>query len=356
MSVEGHGLLTPATWQLQAPLPDPLRRGALASAPVGIAALIQLVTDEAVWGGIATASLLAGFVAFAAPARVRTTWQLIFAPVIGFTGALGVLSTNPAGLAILGMTLCGIAGGYCVAVSPRLGVAGMMAVLAFLLGQGFQLDPVDAPRALLAGIAGGLVQALLSASIWMLSDRTVESPGIVERARAARGLLAENLTLSSLSLRHALRWGVALGVAVAIYRLVDLQGHGYWVPLTVLFVLKPSTDDTWERVAMRTAGTIAGLVLATALAEALGASPLPVAIALAIAAMFAYALLALEYALFTAAITVFVVLLTDSLGEGAFEAADQRAVATVLGIAVAATAIAVPLGRYGSNSVTSGEL
>jgi uncharacterized membrane protein YccC len=68
-----------------------------------------------------------------------------------------------------------------------------------------------------------------------------------------------------------------------------------------------------------------------------------VALLLAGAAMFAYALLALEYALFTAAITVFVVLLTDSLGERALEAADQRALATALGIAVAAAAIATPL-------------
>jgi uncharacterized membrane protein YccC len=132
---------------------------------------------------------------------------------------------------------------------------------------------------------------------------------------------------------------------VALYRFVDLQGHGYWIPLTVLFVLKPTADDTWQRLAMRAAGTIAGLILATALAEGLGASPVPVAIALAAAGAFAYALLALEYALFTAAITVFVVLLTDSLGEAAFKAADQRALATVLGIAVAAVAIAAPLGR-----------
>lgn len=343
MSAESEGLLAPATWQLHAPLADPLRRGALACVPVGIAALLQLETDDAIWGGISTAMLLSGFVAFGAPARVRAMWQLIFAPVVGVTAALGVLSTNPAALAVVGMTLCGIVGGYGVAVSPRLAVAGMMAVLGFLLAQGFLLDPVDAPRALLAGIAGASVQALLSASVWMLSDRSVESPAMSERARAARGLLAENLTLRSPSLRHSLRWGIALGAAVAIYRFIDLQGHGYWIPLTVLFVLKPTTDDTWERVAMRTVGTIAGLVVATALAEGLGGSPVPVALLLAAAAMFAYALLSLEYALFTAAITVFVVLLTDSLGEGAFEAADQRAVATALGIAVAAAAIATPL-------------
>ena len=341
MSAEGRGLLAPATWRLHAPLAGPLRRGALASAPVGIVSLVELTTDEPVWGGIATASLLSGFIAFTAPARVRTIWQLIFAPVVGMTAALGVLSTNPAGLAIAGMTACGIAGGYCVAVSPRLGVAGMMAVLGFLLGQGFLLDTNEAPRALAAGIAGGLLQAALSASVWWLSDRSRETPGLADRARSARKILRDNLTLASPSFRHALRWGSALGAAVAIYRIVDLQGHGYWIPLTVLFVLKPSTDDTWERVAMRTAGTVAGLVLATALAEALGATAVPVAIALTIAAAFAYALLRLEYALFTAAITVFVVLLTDSLGEGAFEAADQRAVATLLGIAVAAVAIMI---------------
>ncbi|MGA8217779.1 MAG: FUSC family protein [Solirubrobacterales bacterium] len=345
MSARSGGLLDPVTWRLHAPLRAPLRRGALASAPVGVASLLELATDEPVWGGIATASLLSGFIAFEAPARVRAIWQLAFAPIVGAAAALGVLSTNPAGLAVAGMTLCGIAGGYCVAVSPRLAVAGMMAVLAFLLSQGFLLDSDEAPRALAAGIAGGLLQALLSASVWWLSDRSSETPGLAVRARAARRVLRENLSLRHPSLRHALRWGGALGAAVAIYRLVDLQGHGYWIPLTVLFVLKPSTDDTWERVAMRTAGTIAGLLLATALAESLGATAVPVAIVLTIAAALSYALLTLEYALFTAAITIFVVLLTDALGEGAFEAADQRAVATALGLLLAAIAIAVPLGR-----------
>jgi hypothetical protein len=345
VSAESRGLLALETWRLHAPLAGPLRRGALVAAPVGIAALIELITDQRIWGGISAAAMLAGFIAFDAPARVRTLWLLMFTPILAVMGALGVLSTDPAVLAVVGMTLCGVAGGYCVAVSPRLAIAGMTAVLAFLLAQGFLLDSDEAPRALAAGIAGGLLQAVPSAGAWWLSDRSTESPGLASRAVAARGILIDNLRLSSPSLRHALRWGTALGAAVAIYRFVDLQGHGYWIPLTVLFVLKPSTDDTWERVAMRVVGTIAGLMLATGLAEALGTSALPVAIVLTTAAAFAYAMLSLEYALFTAAITVFVVLLTDSLGEGAFEAADQRALATVLGVTLAAVAILIPLGR-----------
>ena len=50
------------------------------------------------------------------------------------------------------------------------------------------------------------------------------------------------------------------------------------------------------------------------------------AIVLGVATAVAYGLLAIEYAVFTTAITVFVVVLTDTLGTPAFEAAGERAV------------------------------
>ena len=40
-------------------------------------------------------------------------------------------------------------------------------------------------------------------------------------------------------MRHAIRFGAALALGVAIYRIADFDDHGYWVPLTILFVLKP---------------------------------------------------------------------------------------------------------------------
>ena len=110
------------------------------------------------------------------------------------------------------------------------------------------------------------------------------------------------------------------------------------MPLTILFVLKPDRDQTAERIAMRAVGTVIGLVFATALAELLVDDVIPVTIVLTVAAAFAYSLLAIEYALFTTAITVYVVLLTDTLGAGALDAAGERALGTVLGIIVAALA------------------
>jgi uncharacterized membrane protein YccC len=140
-------------------------------------------------------------------------------------------------------------------------------------------------------------------------------------------------------LRHALRFGTALGVGVAVYNLLDLREHGYWVPLTILFVLRPDPGETYERLAMRAAGTVIGLVLGIALAELLGSHAVAVALVVAGAAAAAYALLALEYAVFTAAITVVVVVMSHALGQPAFDVADERAVGTAIGIAIAGLAV-----------------
>ena len=69
-----------------------------------------------------------------------------------------------------------------------------------------------------------------------------------------------------------------------------------------------------------------------------GATALAIALALTIATGFAYGLLTVQYALFTAAITTYAVLLADSIGEAALQAAGERAFATAIGIAIAAPA------------------
>lgn len=114
-----------------------------------------------------------------------------------------------------------------------------------------------------------------------------------------------------------------------------MHEHGFWIPLTILFVLRPEKEETFRRLILRAVGTAVGLVLATALAEWLGGSGVAVAVALTIATGFAYGLLTVQYALFTAAITTYAVLLADSIGETALHAAGQRAIATAIGIVIA---------------------
>jgi len=149
------------------------------------------------------------------------------------------------------------------------------------------------------------------------------------------------VNLESQYARHALRYGVALALGVAVYRIAGMKDHGYWIPLTILFVLRPERDETDRRLVLRAVGTLAGLALATGLAYAFDGAEVPIAIVLSITAALSFGLITVQYALFTLTITTYVVLLSDTLGEGRFEAAGQRLVGTVVGIVIAYLAFRV---------------
>ncbi len=336
---ERHRPTDPKRWRFRSPAIPALRRGALNAAPVGILVGVELATDSKLTGAISTGALLVGFVAFEAPGRIRFVWQLLTTPLVAAAAALGVLSTEPEALAVAAMLLIASLGGFCVAISMRLAIAAMTVVLALLIAQGQFIPVGDAPAALLLVGAGGLAQSLVALVAWTLWDRESEPFDPREGVRASAGIFAANLTLRSPSMRHALRWGAALAIGVLAYRVLDLHDHGFWIPLTTLFVLKPDPDQTVERILMRAAGTAAGLLLATGFAEAFPGEAIPVAIVLSASAALCYAFLAIEYALFTTAITVYVVLLAANLGEPAFQAAGERGLGTVVGILIAALTI-----------------
>ncbi|MGE5408840.1 MAG: FUSC family protein, partial [Syntrophothermus sp.] len=251
-----------------------IRRGALVAVPIGLCLLVELGLGTPTKGAIATGALLAGFPGLDAPARPRAGWQAAAAPAIGLAAALGVLSGQTIPTAVLALGLLGAAAGYCFAASLRLAIYGLSVTLATLITQGLFLTPGDAVPALLCGIAGGFLQALWSLLVWLLADRAVEDPESAWDAGRARVALRENLTLTAPAARHALRFGAALAVGVATYRLLGLRSHGFWIPLTILFVMRPERGETDRRLVLRAVGTALGLVLATAAAEAFGGDDL----------------------------------------------------------------------------------
>src|SRR4051812_47186937 len=141
-----------------------------------------------------------------------------------------------------------------VAVSRRLAIAALNVVLAFLIAQGLSLEIHDTAQILVLGALGSLAQATLSLIVALIQG-SLERPRLIDGARQAAATIGSNLHLSSPSLRHAIRAGGALGLAVAAYHVVPLGRHGYWIPLTVIFVLKPGRIETDERIEMRIAGT-----------------------------------------------------------------------------------------------------
>jgi hypothetical protein len=317
-----------------------IRRGALLAVPIGISLGIEFGFDSPTRGAIATGALLAGFPGMDAPAGPRAAWQAVAAPLIGVAAAIGVLTTQSAPLAVLAMGLLGAVAGYCFSVSLRLAILGLSVSLALMVSQGLFLPAADAAPALLWATVGALGQVAWSLLVWLVADRASreESGWSWPAAKAA---LASNLTLSSPNMRHAIRFGAALAAGVALYRLLDMDVHGFWIPLTILFVMRPEIDETHKRLILRAIGTVLGLIVATAAAEAFRGDDLVNGAILTASAGLAFGLLTVQYALFTAAITVYVVLLSDTLGEAAFQAADERAIGTALGILIAFLAFAI---------------
>ena len=312
-----------------------IRRGFLLSVPIGLALFVELGFDAPTQGAIAVGALVNGFPGMDAPARPRAGWQAATAPLIGIAGALGVLSSQTGPTAVLALGLMGMLAGYCFCVSLRLAIVGLSVTLAMLIAQGLYLPADDAWPALLYGTLGGLTQVAWSLLVWLARDRAADQPEKAWSGSAALAALRANLTLRSQSARHALRFGAVLAAGVAAYRLLGLHQHGFWIPLTILFVMRPERDETDHRLILRAIGTVLGLILATAIGEALGGDDLVLGAVLTVAAAFSFGLLTVQYALFTTAITTYVVLMSTTLGEGAFRAAGQRAAGTAIGIAIA---------------------
>ncbi len=96
--------------------------------------------------------------------------------------------------------------------------------------------------------------------------------------------LRANLRFDSTAFRHAVRLAICVAAADALGRLLGWY-RPYWLPLTVVVVLKPDFSSTFSRGVLRLAGTFAGLGIATALFHLLPQN-VPVDIALIVAVTF----------------------------------------------------------------------
>ena len=70
--------------------------------------------------------------------------------------------------------------------------------------------------------------------------------------------------------------------------------------------MRPERGETDHRLVLRAAGTVIGLLLATAIAEVFEGDDLVIGAILTVASALSFGLLTVQYALFTAAITTYV--------------------------------------------------
>jgi len=141
------------------------------------------------------------------------------------------------------------------------------------------------------------------------------------------------LSASSRRFRHALRLAIALLIGYAVLHLVHPQ-NGYWILLSTLFICQPSYDATRRRLLQRVAGTMLGVVIGWAMLQLLPFGPAQLVLVVITGVGF-FAARQRAYALATAAITIFVVLCFNQLGNG-YEVMWPRLLDTLVGAGIAA--------------------
>jgi uncharacterized membrane protein YccC len=151
-----------------------------------------------------------------------------------------------------------------------------------------------------------------------------------------------HLTWSSPILRHAVRLGSVVGAGVAIARFADVP-HGYWIPLTVLMVLRPETAHTYTRCVGRVAGNVIGIGVASVVTIVWHPTGLVAAGLAALLLAVAYVVSGIGYVALSAALAATIVFLIDITGSADAATMSDRLVATLIGGALAVLAhVALP--------------
>lgn len=187
-----------------------------------------------------------------------------------------------------------------------------------------------------AELAGARRIRLPVAAAYM-ADAVVVLPGQV--TSAARAVLAA-MSPSSPAFRHGVRLAVVIPAATEIARLLPWP-RGYWLPVTVLIVLKPDYTATIGRGVTRTIGTGIGLLAAALLV--VFAHPHGVALIAVIAACawLGYTVFAANYAMFSIFLTALVILLVSAAEASAITPVENRGFDTLIGGVIAIVAYLV---------------
>jgi len=190
-------------------------------------------------------------------------------------------------------------------------------------------------------LAGGGLQMLFYTAFHLhrLHPRAISArPAVLPllRARALRILkqVRQDLTWGSSMVSYILRLVLAVGLSSAIYQTFHIR-NGYWAPMTALLVLKPQWSNTLSRGIARLSGTLLGAGVALIFALWV---PLPAWFTFTlcvIAAWGCYATQAVNYALFSFSITLYIVFLFRFGGFSDRSAAHLRLVNTAIGGGIA---------------------
>ncbi|MFE6912089.1 FUSC family protein [Streptomyces erythrochromogenes] len=289
---------------------------------------VGLAVHHPEYGALASLGGLFGVLAAMAPAR-RTRLRTVTACLLLGAGgaALGGLVDGRGWTAFGVLTALALLSGVLSSLGRTASLAGLMLLLNAVLAAG--VPPSTAPWWLppLLTAGGGLLVLVLCAPTGPPEPRTRHA----RTGAPARRLRA--FLRSPAPWHYGLRLALCVGLAEALVLLVPYE-RAYWVPVTVVFVLKPDLGSVLSRALLRAAGTAAGLLAAVAVFAAVPRGWWEVPVLMLLGALLPV-LSRRGYGFQTAAITPVILLLSDLSNLEGTELAGQLMTDSLIGCAIA---------------------
>jgi hypothetical protein len=316
---------------------DPLGglRGMIAVAlPLGLGlALHQTQAGAIVAGG----ALSLGLGSFDRRSRKSLSVMILASFWMGLSALVGTLAGNGELAASVTAGLWGFGGGLLVAAETDLWFIGLKGVVALLIAGGFPSDfNAGLERSLLV-FSGCVFQSFLLVLENYIGKKWREfhrkpnpTPSLNRTLKTLRG----QFFFKSPALRHALRLAIALVLGEEAGRLL-FSHNSYWLPLTVVIVLRPNFQQTFSRGLARVGGTLVGAGLTTLIVSLTRPRHMALALLAVGFAWLCFSFFRVNYALYAVFITAYVVFMLSLGGLPEMDVVKARILATCLGGALA---------------------
>jgi hypothetical protein len=232
--------------------------------------------------------------------------------------------------------------GLLAGISATAGWMGQQCAIYVIVSSYFPMGPKFALGRTGMVLAGGALQMLIFTLFHRARHPAVESiaPPLHHRLKSRILALWQQLRtethLHSDTAAYTVRVAITLLLCTELYRHFHVR-NGYWSPMTAIVVLKPKWTNTFNRSTARLAGTMVGVAIAFLLAQVLP-NPDPMLLLFALVLLCAwgcYAFQAVNYAVFSLFVTLYIIFLFHFGGFSQRSAAHIRLFNTALGGAVA---------------------
>ncbi|GAA3922473.1 FUSC family membrane protein [Hymenobacter algoricola] len=147
-------------------------------------------------------------------------------------------------------------------------------------------------------------------------------------------VLRDNLTFNSSVFRHAVRMTLACLAGYIVSKFFPYGHHGYWILMTITYMLKPAFSLTKQRNYQRLLGTVVGGFVGVAILYFVPGQTAQFGL-MVLLMVVAYSFQRIDYIVTVIALTPFILILFSFLGLGYVDVIEERVVDTGIGCLIA---------------------